>query len=137
MIWKYRAVNNPVAKKKWLMYSMYLVIFAIATVAYRISTGLSPGKGIIVLVFFFLVVFLFTVQMLGKERFYYMNGEIYYRPFKTKLDDVESFEVDEENKLIRLKLRKPSIFAVRTLYFDEADEMREAKVFLEKTIRQS
>jgi len=135
MIWKYRAVNNPVAKRKWLMYSLCLIIFAIATVAYRTSTGLSPGRGIIVLVFFFLVVFLFTVQMLGKERFYYMNEEIHYKPFKTKFDNIESFEVDEENKLIRLKLKKPSIFAVKTLYFDDVDEMKEAVVFLEKAIR--
>jgi len=132
MIWKYRAINNPVAKKKWLTYSLCLVILAIATVTYRISAGLSPKKGLVALTSFFLVIFLYTIIMLGKERYYFVNDEIRYKPFKTKLEDIENFEVDRENKLIRLKLRKPSFFAVKTLYFEDEEEMEEVIRFLEK-----
>ena len=134
MIWKYRAVNNPVAKKKWLMYSVCLIVLAIATIVYRISSGLNPKKGLIALTSFFLVIFLYTIIMLGKERYYFINDEIRYKPFKTRLEDIENFEVDKENKLIRLKLRKSSLFAVKTLYFEDEEEMDEVVRFLEKTV---
>jgi hypothetical protein len=116
------------------MYSVGLSVLAIATIVYRISTGMSPKKGVIALTSFFLVIFLYTIIMLGKERYYYIDGEIRYKPFRTKLEDIEDFEVDKENKLIRLKLRKPSLFAVKTLYFEDDSEMEEAIRLLEKTI---
>jgi hypothetical protein len=79
------------------------------------------------------MVFLYTVITLGKVRYYMIEGdEIRYKPFKTKLSDIEDFEVDENNKVIRLKLKKPSIFAVKTLYFDKEDEFYDVLRFLKR-----
>lgn len=133
-MWMYRAVNNPVARRKWLIYCSCLLVVALATIAYRISTGLSPKKGIIALTSFILVIFLYAIIMLGKERYYYINGEIRYKPFRTKLEDIEDFEVDKTNKVIRLKLRKKSLFSVKTLYFEDSGEMEEVVRFLERAV---
>ncbi len=136
MIWKFRAVNNRVAKKRYFLYSLAIILLFVIGAIYRLETGTRPGKVVILLAFSIMLVFLYTVIALGRERYYSMDeNEIVYRPLKTKISDVEGFEVDEENRLIKLKLRKGGLFSVKTLYFDDIRDLREAEMFLKRWVR--
>jgi hypothetical protein len=131
--WAYRAVNNPVARKKWLAFGFFLFILAIVLGAYKYATTGNLGKVLIATTTFVLVVVLYTLVMLGKVRYYYIDDtKIRYKPFKTNLDNIEGFEVDEKNKIIRLRLKKPSLLSVRTLYFEREEDMEEVERLLEK-----
>ncbi len=136
MLWKFRAINNKVAKRRYFLYSLTIILTFVAGAIYRLETGTRPGKVAILLAISIMLIFLYTVIALGRERYYSMDeSEIVYRPLKTKIEDVENFEVDEENRLIRLKLRKNSPFAVKTLYFDDIKDLREAEMFLRRWVR--
>ncbi len=136
MLWKFRAVNNRVAKRRYFLYSAFVLAIFVAGAIYRLETGTSAGKVLILLAFSAMLVFLYTVIALGRERYYSLDEEeIVYRPLKTKIEEVESFEVDEENRLIRLKLKKNRLFAVKTLYFDDIRDLREAEMFLRRFVR--
>jgi hypothetical protein len=133
MIWSYRAVNNKVARKKWIALSLALILIGLLYTTYRIIYTGKFLSSLLVFTLFSLMVFLYTVITLGKVRYYMIEGdEIRYKPFKTRLSDIEDFEVDENNKVIRLKLKKSSIFAVKTLYFDKEDEFYDVLRFLKR-----
>ncbi|WP_456327069.1 hypothetical protein [Archaeoglobus sp.] len=135
MIWSYRAVNNRVARRKWLALSSILMGVGIIYTIFRIlySGKLVPSLAIFTI--FALMVFLYTVITLGKVRYYFIEGnEIVYKPFKTKIEDVKGYEVDKENMVIKLKLKKPKIFAVKTLYFDKEEEFEEVLRFLKRVL---
>ncbi len=134
MLWRYRAVNNPVAKKKWLAFCSFLLILGVGYSLYRYSVTGNLKFTMLTLSFFALMIFLYTIITLGKPRYYYLNDEIVYKPFKTPLSNVEDFEVDYDNKLIRLKLKKPSLFAVKTLYFESDEDLEEVARFLRRRI---
>ncbi len=133
VMWAYRAVNNPVARKKWLAFGLSLLILAILMGIYKyIKTG-DIGKVLIVTTIFILVAVLYTIVMLGKVRYYYIDDtKISYKPFKTNLDNIEDFEVDEKNKVIRLRLKKPSLLSVKLLYFERDEDMKDVVRRLEK-----
>jgi hypothetical protein len=133
MLWKFRAVNNRIAKRRYYMYSSLLILLLIAGFFYRVETGTRVGKAMILFAVGIMFIFLYTVIALGRERYYYMDEEeIVYKPLKTKIKDISGFEVDKNNKLIRLNLRKKSIFSVKTLYFDNIEDLREAEYFLKR-----
>ena len=136
MLWKFRAVNNRVAKRKYIAYSLFIVLLFVLGAIYRLESGMRPGKVAILLAFSVMLVFLYTVIALGRERYYSMDeNEIVYRPLKTKIQDIEDFEVDENNRLIRLKLKKGGLFSVKTLYFDDIRDLREAEMFLRRWVK--
>jgi len=136
MLWKFRAVNNRIAKRRYYMYSLVAVLILLIGAIYRLETGTSAGKVAILMAIGIMFVFLYTVIALGRERFYSMSEyEIVYRPLKTKIEDIKSFEVDEENKLIKLNLKHGSPFSVKTLYFEDLKDLREAEYFLRKFLK--
>lgn len=134
MIWSYRAVNNRVARRKWFALGTSLILLGVIYTVYRILTTGKVVQSLAIFTLFFLMVFLYTIITLGKVRYYFINDEIVYKPFRTKIDEIESYEVDEENLVVRLKLKKPKIFAVKTLYFDKVEEFEEVLRFLRRKI---
>ncbi len=133
MIWTYRALNNPAARKKWLIFVLLIIVAGFGFTAYKIATGAEVGKSLIVAAIFAFFVSLYAIITLGKPRHYYIEGDyVYYKPFKTNLKKIKGFEVDEEKKVIRLK--GAGIFSVRTLYFDNHDDLRQAVRRLERIV---
>ena len=131
----YRAINNPIARRKWLTFCLTLFLVGIGCFIYKLSHTHNVIITLLSLSIFVLMAFLYTIITLGKPRFYYMNDEIVYRPFKTPLSNVEDFEVDYGKKIIKLKLKKSSPLAVRTLYFESEDDLEEALRFLKRRIK--
>ncbi|MFN3383728.1 MAG: hypothetical protein ACK401_02390 [Archaeoglobaceae archaeon] len=132
MMWSYRAIKNPVARKKWLSLVSILVTIGFVYSIYRILIGENLFKILLIFALFSLFIFLYAIISLGKPRFYLMDEElIIYKPFKTKLSEVQGFEVDEKNLRIRLKKRG---FGVRTLYFEKIEDLRNAERWLRKKI---
>jgi len=131
LIWTYRVINNPVAKKKWLSFCLALIVLGFAYTGYKIYIGESLGKSLIVAAIFTLFVILYTITTLGKPRHYYIEGTyVYYKPFKTDLTKIDGFEVDEKNLIIKLKSK--SLFAVKTLYFEDPEDIKEARRVIER-----
>jgi hypothetical protein len=134
MIWTYRALNNPAARRKWAAFILLIVLAGFGYTAYKIAGGAEVGKSLIAAAIFALFISLYAIITLGKPRHYYIEGDyVYYRPFKTNLKDIEGFEVDEERRVIRLK--GAGIFSVRTLYFDNEDDLRQAVRRLERIVK--
>ena len=134
LVWNYRAIKNPSARKKWLIYGLCLLIFAVAAGVYRYAVTKDFGKTLIITSLFILVVFMYIQIVLGKVRHYYIDDKIRYRPFRTDLKNLKGFEVDEDEMKINLKLKKPSILAVRTLYFEDEDDLKDVVRFLNKYV---
>ncbi len=133
MIWTCQALNNPAARKKWLIFVLLIIAAGFGFTAYKIATGAELGKSLIVAAIFAFFVSLYVIITLGKPRHYYIEGDyVYYKPFKTNLKKIRGFEVDEEKKVIRLK--GAGIFSVRTLYFDNKDDLRQAVRRLERIV---
>ena len=135
MFWVYRAIKNPIAKRKWLTFCFAIALVGISYSVYKIITGADFYSTLLTLSIFVLMIFLYTIITLGKPRYYYLNDEIVYKPFKTPLSNVEGFEVDYDNKVIRLKLKRPSIFAVKTLYFESDEDLEEVARLLRLKIQ--
>jgi len=134
MIWSYRAVKNPVARRKWLIIISALVAVVFAYGAYRVAMGDNAVRIALLLALFSLFVFLYAIIALGKPRYYYLDEElISYKPFKTRLKDVRGFSVDE--KKLTIKLNKTGIFGVRTLYFEKLEDLKEAEKWLRRRIK--
>ncbi len=124
MIWSYRALNNPAARRKWSLIVVAIILIGFGYTAYKISTGSDFGKSMLVTAIFTLFVSLYAIITLGKPRYYYIEGDyVVYRPFKTNLRRVQKFEVDEDRMIIKLK--GAGIFGVRTLYFENPDDLRQ------------
>jgi hypothetical protein len=135
MIWSYRAVNNRIARKKWLALSSTLIGVGLIYTIFRILYSGKLVSSLAIFTIFALMVFLYTIITLGKVRYYFIEGnEIVYKPFKTKIEDVEGYEVDRENMVIKLKLKRPKVFAVKTLYFDKEDEFEDVLRFLKRVL---
>ncbi|ADB57133.1 hypothetical protein [Archaeoglobus profundus] len=135
MIWSYRAVNNRVARKKWLALGFGLIVVGLIYTIFRIIYSSKLISSLAIFTIFALMVFLYTIITLGKVRYYFIEGnEIVYKPFRTKIEDVEGYEVDRDNMVIRLKLKRPKIFAVRTLYFDKEEEFEDVLRFLKRVL---
>ncbi len=134
MIWKYRAVKNPVARIKWITLCLILLLLGFSYTAYKIAMGASYGKSLIATTIFTLFVVLYTIITLGRERYYYIEGNtIYYKPFKTDLSKVKDYEVQEDKLIIKLNVKNP--FSVRTLYFENVEDLREVEKLLKKIIK--
>ncbi len=134
MIWTYRALNNPAARKKWAAFILLVIAVGFGYTAYKIVSGAEIGKSLIVAAIFALFISLYAIITLGKPRHYYIEGNyVYYRPFKTDLTKVKDFEVDEGRMVIRLK--GAGILGVRTLYFDNEDDLRQAVRMLERILK--
>lgn len=133
MIWTYRALNNPAARRKWLIFVLLIIVAGFGFTAYKIATGAEFGKSLIVAAIFAFFVSLYAIITLGKPRHYYIEGDyVYYKPFKTNLKRIKGFEVDEEKKVIRLK--GAGILSVRTLYFDNQEDLRHIVRRLERIV---
>lgn len=137
MIWNYRAVNNPVARKKWLLFGVVLLIFAVVAGAVRYVTTGELGQSLIITGLLLLFIFLYIQIVLGKIRQYFIDDEdrIRYKPFKTDLKQLKGYEVDADSLKIDLELKKSSPFAIKTLYFEDIEDLKEAEVFLKKYVR--
>ncbi len=136
MIWRYRAINNPVARKRWLTFCTILLIIGFGYSIYRYLVTGNLKVTLLLLSFFSLMIFLYTIITLGKFRYYYIDDDtIRYRPFKTYLSNVEDFEVDYNRKVIKLKLKKSTLFAVKTLYFENDEDLEEVSRFLKRKIK--
>jgi len=136
LIWNYRAVNNRIARKKWIYLSLSLILLAIVVSFVRFSSGVEIKKIVLSLAIFIFVVTLYMLITLGKIRYYFIEGDtIYYKPFKTKLEDVEGFDVDKENMVIRLKFKKPKFFGVKTLYFEKMEDLEKVNEVLSNLIK--
>lgn len=132
MMWSYRAIKNPIAKKKWLYFISLLISIGFLYSLYRIWNGENVVKVLLFFTLFSFFISLYAIISLGKPRFYLMDEEmIIYKPFKTKLSDVKGFEVDEKN--LRIRLKKDG-FGVRTLYFEKLEDLRNAERWLRKRI---
>jgi hypothetical protein len=131
MIWTYRAINNPVAKRKWLVFCLILILLGFGYTANKIVSGEPYGKSLIIAGIFALFISLYTIIALGKPRHYFIEGDfVVYKPFKTNLKKIKGFEVDESGMVIRLKTGNP--FSVRTLYFENPDELKKVERMLER-----
>lgn len=126
MIWTYRALNNPAARKKWLYFVLFILLVGFGYAAFRVLTGDASGRFLIAVTLFTLFVSLYTIITLGKPRHYYIEEDhVYYKPFKTNLKKIEGFEVDESKMLIKLK--GAGLFSIRTLYFENLDDLRQVE----------
>lgn len=135
MIWSYRAVKNPAARKKWLTFILVIVAFVFGYGAYRVAIGDNAIRIALLLAIFSLFIFLYAIITLGKPRYYFMDEELLiYKPFKTRLSDVRGYSVDENRLIIRLS--KKGLFGVKTLYFDRLEDLREAEKWLKKRVKQ-
>lgn len=136
MIWNYRAINNPVARKKWLLFGVLLLVFAVIAGAVRyVSTG-EFGESLIITGLLLLFIFLYIQIVLGKVRQYSIDNEyIRYKPFKTDLKKLKGYKVDADSLKIDLELNKSSLFAVKTLYFEDMEGLEEAEIFLRKHVK--
>lgn len=135
MIWSYRAVNNKIARRKWLTLGAILILLGAIYTVYRTTITGKIIQSLAILTLFFLMVFLYTVITLGKTRYYFVEDDkIVYKPFRTKIDEIEGYEIDENNLVVKLRLKKPKIFAVKTLYFDKREEFEDVLRFLKRKI---
>ncbi len=134
MIWNYRAINNPVARKNWLIFGFILLIFALIAGVVRYVATDEFGKSLIITGLLVLFIFLYIQIVLGKVRQYSIDNKdrIRYRPFKTDLKKLKGYKADADSLKIDLELEKSSPFAVKTLYFEDMDDLQEAEVFLKK-----
>lgn len=131
MIWSYRAINNPSARRKWLAFVLVILFLGFGYTAFKIATGAGLGRSVIVAAVFALFVSLYAIITLGKPRYYYIDENyVYYRPFKTDLKKIKGFEVDVNGRVI--KLHGAGILGVRTLYFDSVEDLNEVRRRLEK-----
>lgn len=134
MIWSYRAVKNPAARKKWLTFILVIVAFVFGYGAYRVAIGDNAIRIALLLTIFSLFIFLYAIITLGKPRYYFMDEELLiYKPFKTRLSDVRGYSVDENRLIIRLS--KKGLFGVKTLYFDRLEDLREAEKWLRRKLK--
>ena len=131
MMWSYRALNNPVARRKWFLLVVALIAAGFGYTAYKVSLGYPVGRALIVASIFALFVSLYAIITLGKPRHYFIEGSVvYYRPLKVDLRRVEGYEVDEKRLVIRLK--GIGLFGVRTLYFNNLDDLRKVEKHLKE-----
>ena len=136
MIWSYRAIKNPAARKKWLVFLAALLIVFFSYGIYRVLMGESWIRIALLLALFSLFIFLYALITLGKPRYYSVDDEfIIYKPFKTRISDLEGYSVDEN--AMTIKLRKRGIFGVRTLYFERLEDLREVERILRKKLKKS
>ncbi|MCS7130905.1 MAG: hypothetical protein NZ872_05755 [Archaeoglobaceae archaeon] len=134
MIWSYRAVKNPIARRKWLYFISILIIFVFGYGIYRILMGENAIRVALLLTIFSLFIFLYAIIALGKPRYYFFDEDrIVYKPFKTKLSDINGYKVYEGDLVIRLN--KKGIFGVKTLYFERLEDLREVERLLRRKVR--
>ncbi|MEM0350239.1 MAG: hypothetical protein QXR27_06040 [Archaeoglobaceae archaeon] len=132
MIWSYRAIKNPVARRKWLTFIFSLILLGFLYSIYRILLGENLIKVFLIFTLFSLFLFLYAIISLGKPRYYLMDEEfIVYKPFKTKISDVKGYIVDDKNLLIKLNKKG---FGVKTLYFERLEDLRNAEKWLKKKL---
>lgn len=133
MIWSYRAVKNPIARRKWLLFILAIILIFFGYGIYRIAIGDATIRVLFPILLFSLFIFLYTIIALGKPRHYLSDEEyIIYKPFKTKISEIRSYKVDERN--LTIKLNKKGLFGVKTLYFEKIEDLREAERWLKKRI---
>ncbi|MEM0302339.1 MAG: hypothetical protein QXI54_04110 [Archaeoglobaceae archaeon] len=133
MIWSYRAIKNPLARRKWLYFISSLVLVIFGYGLYRIITEGNVIRIALLMTLFSLFIFLYAIITLGKPRYYLLDEDlIIYKPFKTKISDVRGFKVDEGNLVI--KLDKKGILGVKTLYFERIEDLREVERWLKRKI---
>lgn len=133
MIWRYRALNNPVARRKWLCFLAFLILIALAYTAYKTSLGYPVKKSLLSISIFTLFVFLYGIITLGKPRYYRIDDNtVYYKPLKTDLSSIRGYDVDADRLII--KLHGAGLFSVRTLYFENLEDLREVEKFLRKIV---
>ncbi|RLI76143.1 hypothetical protein DRO97_01545 [Archaeoglobales archaeon] len=136
MMWSYRAVNNKIARKKWIYLSLSLILSAIIVSFLRFSGGVDVKKIVLSLTIFIFVVMLYMLITLGKIRYYFIEEDtIYYKPLKTKLEEIKDFVVDKENMVIRLKFKKLKLLGVKTLYFEKLEDLEKAEKLLKDLIK--
>ena len=134
MIWRYRAIKNPIARRKWITICLILILIGFGYTAYKVHAGLQIGKALIIAGIFSLFIILYTIIALGKYRYYYIqDGILHYKPFKVDLKSVKGYEVDERNLVIRLKVRNP--LSIRTLYFENLEDLKDIEKLLKKIIK--
>ncbi len=134
MMWFYRAVKNPAARRKWLTFISIIAAIVFGYSAYRILIGDSAIRVALLLAIFSLFIFLYAIIALGKPRYYFLDDEfVIYKPFKTRLGDITGYSVDEGRMLIELKKR--GILGVKTLYFEKIEDLKEAEKWLRKKLR--
>jgi hypothetical protein len=134
MMWFYRAVKNPAARRKWLAFISIIAAIVFGYGAYRILIGDSAIRVALLLAIFSIFILLYAIIALGKPRYYFLDDEfVIYRPFRTKLCDICGYSVDEKRLLIKLKKR--GILGVKTLYFENIEDLKEAEKRLKKKLR--
>uniref|UniRef100_A0A7J2TIC5 Uncharacterized protein n=1 Tax=Archaeoglobus fulgidus TaxID=2234 RepID=A0A7J2TIC5_ARCFL len=134
MIWSYRAIKNPAARKKWLSFIATLFIVFFSYGIYRVLMGENWVRIALLLALFSLFIFLYALITLGKPRYYSIDDDfIIYKPFKTRLSDIDDYSVDEN--AMTIKLKKKGILGVRTLYFEKNEDLREAERILKKKLK--
>jgi len=133
MIWSYRAVKNPAARRKWIAFISIIVAIILGYGAYRILIGENVIRIALLLTIFSLFIFLYAIIALGKPRYYLVDGEfLIYKPFRTRLSDITGYSVDEGRLLI--KLEKKGLFGVKTLYFEKIEDLKEAERWLKRKL---
>ena len=138
MIWSYRAVNNRIARRRWIAFALLLTALGSIYTVLRIFTTGKILQSLAIFSLYTTMIFLYTIIMLGKVRYYFIEGgEIVYKPFKTRVEEIKGYEVDERNRVIRLRLKSSRLFAVKTLYFDKDDEFQNVLKFLRRSVEGS
>jgi len=133
-MWFYRAVKNPAARRKWLVFISTIAAIVFGYGAYRIMIGDSAIRVALLLAIFSLFILLYAIIALGKPRYYFLDDEfVIYKPFKTKLGEVTGYSVDEGR--MQIKLKKRGILGVKTLYFENIEDLKEAEKRLKKKLR--
>lgn len=133
MIWSYRAVKNPVARRKWIYFVSILIIVVFGYGIYRMLSEGNQIRLALLMALFSLFIFLYAIIALGKPRYYFLDEDlVIYKPFKTRIGDIKGYKVDEGNLII--KLDKKGLFGVKTLYFEKIEDLREAERWLKRKI---
>ncbi|MEM2022519.1 MAG: hypothetical protein QXI31_02450, partial [Archaeoglobaceae archaeon] len=82
IVWSYRVIKNRVARRKWLLVISAIFVAGLANSIYEIISGEPLKKSAVITAFFVLFMFLYTIIVLGKPRYYWIDGDtIYYKPF--------------------------------------------------------
>ncbi len=131
IIWSYRAVNNRIARKKWGVLVLVIFLAGAAFTALRIASGAPLGRAMIIAAIFNLFVALYAIIAMGKPRTYIIeDDEIIYKPFKARLSEIRGYEADYDNLIIKLRGAR----FIRTLYFEDEDDMKQVERFLRRRL---
>jgi|Deesub1362B_J571_1020462.scaffolds.fasta_scaffold08092_2 hypothetical protein len=133
MIWTYQPYKNPIAKRFWILVGLGFLLIGNGLAFYRLMD--DPSRLAFSSGTFSLAVLFFMLLMLRKPRYYYIEDDtIYSMSKRVEFSEIDSFWVDRDNLLIKLKIKDPSFYKLSKLYFDKLEDLKKVEEKLKKGV---